>query len=200
MKAIVLKVCMCSASKKINLAWVLEFWLDSLGQLLPQFHTPLIIGVDVPDHLEIFITSHLNIQLTPWVKILCSYMAMRAPRVKGLIWSTMMLLVGLLPVNSLWGAILSISDWLLPAFFSSATTWGHTKVEEKSLVKISDTQLVLTISWIKKLPTWALSFPLIRASVWAKKLESRMVWWSLPSLASMIRVSKCLAKSSTWSM
>ena len=50
-------------------------------------------------------------------------MAMRAPRVKGLIWSTMMLLVGLLPVNSLWGAILSISAWLFPAFFSSETTY-----------------------------------------------------------------------------
>ena len=38
-----------------NLVGILELWLNSLGQLLAQFHTPLIIGVDVPDHLEIVV-------------------------------------------------------------------------------------------------------------------------------------------------
>ena len=41
--------------KKINLARTLQLWLDSLGQLLAKFYTPLIVGVDVPDHLEIVV-------------------------------------------------------------------------------------------------------------------------------------------------
>ena len=41
--------------EKQDLAWVLELWLDSFGQLLAQFYTPLVIGVDVPNHLNFII-------------------------------------------------------------------------------------------------------------------------------------------------
>ena len=38
-----------------NLAIILQLWLDSLCQLLAQLNTPLIVGVDVPDHLEMVV-------------------------------------------------------------------------------------------------------------------------------------------------
>ena len=43
-----------------NLARVLELWLDGLGQLLAQFNTPLVVGVDVPDHLDIIDTKYIH--------------------------------------------------------------------------------------------------------------------------------------------
>jgi hypothetical protein len=56
------------------------------------------------------------------VKILCSYMAMSAPRAKGVTESTIMELVGLLPRKALCGPICLIWASEAPAFFSSAST------------------------------------------------------------------------------
>mmetsp|Transcript_17542 Transcript_17542/g.45006 ORF Transcript_17542/g.45006 Transcript_17542/m.45006 type:complete len:211 (+) Transcript_17542:297-929(+) len=58
----------------------------------------------------------------PCVKILCSYMAMSAPRVRGVSLSNMIEFVGLLPGKTLCGARNSTSSADLPALLSSART------------------------------------------------------------------------------
>ena len=55
---LLVKLCllMLMVFERENLARVLELWLDGLGQLLAQFNTPLVVGVGVPDHLDIIDT------------------------------------------------------------------------------------------------------------------------------------------------
>lgn len=91
-------------------------------------------------------SKELMSQMTPWVKIFISYITIRAPRVNGVIRSTMMELVGRLPSNTLWGRIRFFWSSGMPALVSSASTSAGV-------------------------------LPLIRASVWAKKLARSSCWW-----------------------
>lgn len=61
-------------------------------------------------------------QITPWVKILCSYIAMRLPRDRGVIFFRSIELVGRFPGNTLNGSRVCISPSLIPEAFSSFST------------------------------------------------------------------------------
>ncbi|MOA17823.1 hypothetical protein D3C78_1380920 [compost metagenome] len=61
-------------------------------------------------------------RIAPWVKILCSYRAIRLPRLNGVISRSRMELVGRLPSNTLNGATCLTSSGVLPCAANSAST------------------------------------------------------------------------------
>uniref|UniRef100_A0A182IS09 Uncharacterized protein n=1 Tax=Anopheles atroparvus TaxID=41427 RepID=A0A182IS09_ANOAO len=89
-------------------------------------------------------SNEFTSQMTPCVKILCSYIAISAPSTNGVTFFTRIELVGRLPVNTLCGSRFSSASPARPAFSSSARACSAV-------------------------------LPIIRASVCARKLASRIV-------------------------
>uniref|UniRef100_A0A182UKM7 Uncharacterized protein n=1 Tax=Anopheles melas TaxID=34690 RepID=A0A182UKM7_9DIPT len=65
-------------------------------------------------------SNEFTSQMTPCVKILCSYIAISAPSTNGVTFLTRIEFVGRLPVNTLCGSSFSSASPASPAFSSSA--------------------------------------------------------------------------------
>lgn len=83
-----------------NFAAVFQLRQDAVSQLFAQLNAPLVKGEDVEDRAP--------------VKILCSYRAISAPRLNGVISRSRMELVGRLPSNTLNGTTCSRVAGSLP--------------------------------------------------------------------------------------
>lgn len=67
-------------------------------------------------------SNELTSQMMPCVKILCSYIAIIAPRVNGVTFFTTIEFVGRFPEKTLWGTRFSSFSPFMPAFSSSPLT------------------------------------------------------------------------------
>lgn len=96
-----------------------ESWLETLSLLAKS--PSMALAKALPSSTPHW-SKELTSQMMPWVKILCSYVAMRAPRVKGVNFLTTIELVGRLPVKTLCGTRFSNFSPFKPAFSSSGRT------------------------------------------------------------------------------
>src|SRR5579872_310235 len=67
-------------------------------------------------------SNELMFQMMPWTKILCSYIAISEPSVRGVIFWTRIEFVGRLPLNTLCGTSLSSASSCIPCAVSSERT------------------------------------------------------------------------------
>lgn len=147
-----------------------EMW-DHSKQLLPvAFLTPLPIDQKSwcpTQHLKQTISKQRHWEIvvnSPWTNTLCSYNAIKDPNVRGVRMEYMMELVGLFPENTLWGNKSSSAFPESPLFSNSDWTsaWKNLRISRNFK------NIILTAV-----------FPFINASDWAKKLDRRIVWWSI---------------------
>ena len=91
------------------------------GSIAPVSSARMVLASCLPSSTPHW-SKLLMPQITPWVKTLCSYMAIRLPMLRGVILSSRITLVGRLPLNVLCGTSFLIFSPSMPCACNSART------------------------------------------------------------------------------